>query len=412
MAIINHIFGKSPSDNIIQSLGNILLSGVENEGSKKLYFNILLNLLRERKTVILVNGTLSAEQHSTFSRFVTTNIAGRSLYDLNLSGRSDSLDILSAFQTSELKAEFIVSMLASNASLSDHLKLTAQRFYLYAISAMEEARKPYRLKDLAMMDPDTVTGMVTSSSISTLEKNRRLRFLGDASTYSTFLDIESLMVKLESSGLLDLFSGDLQVRDMLNDGNVVMLSGMLSDDHAKKELMFNSLFCALTNCLEIFKASSRVVFMIKDADFIAGDYIRNTLEFNFSYQFASCIFVDDITRYIAKNGNAILDAVKSFLVFNQGSYENAAFWSAFFGSRDVQEKSYSYTRKKSWNPFANMMDNGGVIASPRKYNSTTVSYQKVNKPIYRPEVFQELKPDEAMCYLREPLQRKRARIEE
>jgi hypothetical protein len=277
---------------------------------------------------------------------------------------------------------------------------------------MEEARKPYRLKDLAMMDPDTVTGMVTSSSISTLEKNRRLRFLGDASTYSTFLDIESLMVKLESSGLLDLFSGDLQVRDMLNDGNVVMLSGMLSDDHAKKELMFNSLFCALTNCLEIFKASSRVVFMIKDADFIAGDYIRNTLEFNFSYQFASCIFVDDITRYIAKNGNAILDAVKSFLVFNQGSYENAAFWSAFFGSRDVQEKSYSYTRKKSWNPFANMMDNGGVIASPRKYNSTTVSYQKVNKPIYRPEVFQELKPDEAMCYLREPLQRKRARIEE
>lgn len=168
----------------------------------------------------------------------------------------------------------------------------------------------------------------------------------------------------------------------------------------------------MSKCLEKYRRLSRVTFLIKNADFISGDHIKNTLEYNFSYYYASYIFVDDITRYIAKNGNSVLDDSKSFLVFNQGSDENAVFWSAFFGSRDVQEKSFSYTKKKSWNPFADMMDNGGVIASPRKYNSTTTSFQKVNKPIYRPEVFRELKPNEVMSYLREPLMRRKSRIEE
>lgn len=412
MAILNRLFDRSPSEDISASLGNVLISGVENTGSKKLYQNMLMDLLRAKKTVILVNGALSHEDYKKNLKFIQPHMVGRYGYDLNLSEPSDTFDIMSAFQTSEQKADFAITLMSMIADIPDLLKTKAQRFFFYAISALELKGDKCKIKDLSTMDIEYVTDLVSSSSLPELEKKRRIRFLCDATTYSSYLDIESCMVKLESIGLLEMLSGDLSIKEMLRDGNVVMLNGMISDDFKQKELLFNAIFFALSKCLERYRSMSRVAFLIKDADFIAGDFIKNTLEFNTSYNFTSYIFVDDITRYIARNGNPVLDASKSFLVLNQGSDENAAFWSAFFGSRDVQEKSFSYTKKKSWNHFANMADNGGVIASPRRYNTTTTNFQKVNKPIYRPEVFRELKPDEVMIYLRDPLIRRKTRIED
>lgn len=412
MAILQWIFERNPAEDVTKSLGNMMISGVENEGSRKLYFNILMDLLHEKKTLILVNGALSSEQHKDIAKFVRPHMVGRYAYDLNLSGTSDGIDILSAFHTPEQKADYVVLLLSMVSEMPDLLKNKAQRFYLYAISTLDAMGKKYTLKDLSMMDIEYVSDLVSSSALPELEKNRRLRFLSDTGMYSSYMDIESCMVMLESSGLLEVLSGEGNVKDLLRDGNVVMLSGLISDDFRKKELLFNALFYAMSKFLEKFRSMSRVAFLIKDADFISGDHIRNTLAYNLSYHYAAYLFVDDVTRYIAKNGNGILDDTKSFLVLNQGSDENAAFWSAFFGSRDVQEKSFSYTKKKSWNPFASMMDSGGVIASPRKYDSMTQSFQKVNKPIYRPEVFRELRPNEVMCYLREPLMRRKAKIEE
>ena len=411
MAILNRMFDRAPGEDVTGSLGNLMVSGVENEGSKRLYFNLLMDLLREGKALILVNGALSAEKHDALLRFIRPHMVGRFAYDLNLSGVSDPVDIFSAFRTSEQKADFVVALLSMVSALPDLLKNKIQRFYLYAITALDAMGRTYTLKDVSMMDIESVSDLISASPLPDLEKNRRLRFLSDTGMYSSYPDIESCMVRLESDGVLDLLSGTLDLREMLREGNVVMLNGMMSDEFRKKELLFNALFYAMSKFLEAYRSMSRVAFLIKDADFISGDHMKTTLAYNFSYPFATYLFVEDITRYIAKNGNTLLDGTKSFVVLNQGSDGNAAFWSDFFGSRDVQEKNYSYTSKKSWNPFASMMDNGGVIASPRKYKTATVGFQKVNKPIYRPEVFRELKPDEAMCYLREPLMRRKSKIE-
>lgn len=412
MSILKHVFEIRETDDITKRLGNMIVSGTDNEGSKKLYFNMLLNLLRERKTVVLVNGSLSGEKHKTLINYVRPLLAGRVLYDLNLSAGSDTVDILSAFQTSDQKADFIVSLLSQSSDRSDLLKNKARRFFLCAISAMDAMRTPYNLRDLSVLDLESVSALVAASPLPEPVKNRHLRFLEDAGTYSSFLDLESAMIQLESWGLTRVMSGTLSIKKMLSDGNVMMISGLLSDDFRAKEALFNALFYALTKFLERERSASKIAFLIKKSDFISGDNIKNTLEYNLSYPFASYIFVEDITKYIAKNGNPVLDLTKAFLVLNQGSGENAAFWSAFFGSRDTQEKSYSFTSKKSWNPFANMMDNGGVVSTSRKYNSATTSLHKVNKPIYRPEVFTELQPSEAMLYLREPLMRRKVRIEE
>ena len=411
MAILNTIFQKPNSDNLVKSLGNMIVSGVENEGSRKLYFNIISTLLMAKQTIVIANGGLSAEQYSGLQRLVNPHMVGRRAYNFSYATGADSFDALAAFATAEEKAEFIVALLAMVFDLPEVLKNKAQRFYFYAMSTLDELGRAYKLSDVAVMDVDCVCDLVNIAPLPTAEKNRRLRFLSDTSMYSSYLDIETCIVKLEGYKLIDILSGADTISTVLAGGNVIMLNGFLSDDYKKKELLFNALFYILSKCLESTCGRRTINLVLKDADFVCADYVETILEYNESYSFATYVFVDDVSRYIAKNGNAMLDLIKSAVIFNQGSDENANFWSAYFGSRDVQERSHSYTKRKSLNPFATMWDNGGVISSPRKYNSSTQSLQKVNKPIYRPEVFRELRPDEAMCYLREPLMRRKTRIE-
>ena len=125
---------------------------------------------------------------------------------------------------------------------------------------------------------------------------------------------------------------------------------------------------------------------------------------------ASYFFIEDVSNFINNIGNKFLDDIMSCIVFLQGSDDNAQFWSNYFGNKDLLERNYSYTKKKGWNPFSSVIDSGGVVASNRKYNSYTQSFQKVNKPLYRKEVFRELRNDEAMIYLNKPLKRKKIKI--
>lgn len=412
MPILNTMFEKPHTDDLVKSLGNMIVSGVWDEGSRKLYFNILSTLLAGKKTVILVDGGLSETQHASLHRMIEPHMVGRRLYDFGCFDGASRVDALSAFDSTEEKAEFFEKVLSMSSGMPEMLRNRAERFYRCAMLALDSLGRTYTLDELCGMDVDAVVELVHTAPLPEREKEKSIRFLTDAGMYSAYTDIETCLTKPENSKLFRMFSGDTKVSDILRDGNVILFSAFLSEDFKKNELLLNTLFYMLGKRLEKVCAGSRVNFLIKSADYISGDYIKRTLAYNASYHHAACLFVEDITRYIAKNGNDVLDRVKSAVVFNQGSDENAKFWSAFFGSRDMNEKSFSYTKKKSLNPFASSWDSGGVVSAPRKYNSTTVNIQKVNKPIYRPEVFQELRLNEAMCYLRQPLMRRKTRIEE
>lgn len=411
MGILNRLFERPMEDNVTRTLGNVLLSGVENDGSRRSYFNLLMDSLKERKTIIIVNGLLSSDEHARLDKFVKPHMDARRHFDFTMDKRDSIFNVLSAFENSDQKAEFLVSVLSMCVTLPDLLKTKVYRYYQYVFNLLDLKGTRYTLKDISLIDVDSAIRLVEESSLSDIEKNRYLRFLGDSSTYSSYLDIESAMISLEGTGLIEMLSGSSTVSDLLAKGNVISLSGMIGDDERRKETLTNVLLSVFCKCLEKHKCSENVMFLIKDADYIDKKLYLDILDFNSSYNCAAYVFSEDISRFITKNGNVILDGFKSFVICSQGSDENAVFWSNFFGSRDVQEKNYSYTKKKGWNPLANIMDGGGVIASPRKYNSVTTSLQKVNKPIYRPEVFRELKSDEAMIYLRDPLMRRKVRIE-
>lgn len=409
MNIICKLFERPETDNIAKSLGNMMISGAENFGYTSTYHDLLEYQLTKNRTLLIFQDALTAEKYLQTKSLVAS--FGKKIFEIGLTTTTEGIDILTSFRSPEEKATFIVTLFGYISDIGESLKNKAYRFYYYAIDTFDCLGKAYKLDDLAKIDIDYVIDAINTSTLDASEKSRRIRFLSDSSTYSAFLDLESYMIQLESSGVCKVLSGEKSCSDAFDGGNVSFIVGYAREDKKKRELLLNAVLYAVNSCVESSSAVHPLSIILNNMDFMQDEVTKSLMDYNLSSDCVVYLMMEDISKYIEKNGNELLEKVKSFLVFTQGSDSNASFWSAFFGSRDVQERSFSYTKKKSWNPFANMWDSGGVIASPKKYNSTTTNVQKVNKPIYRPEIFRELRSEEVMCYLREPLLRRKSRIE-
>ena len=409
MNIICKLFEQAEGDHIAKSLGNMMISGIENAGRIAAYKDLIKLQLNQNRTLIIFQNAITVEKHSQTRALIAS--FGKKIYDFSLSATDNKVDILTAFHSSEDKATFIVKLFGYVAEISEALRNKAYRFYYYAIDTFDKLGRSYTLSDLAKIDLEYVIDAVNMSSLDDLEKKRRLRFLSDATTHADFLDLEAYIIQLESFGICRVLSGDEDCREVFSSGNVSIISGYASEDKKKRELLLNAVMYAVNSCAERSTGTHPMSIILNNMDFMQDEVAKALMEYNFDIDCAVYVLTEDISKYIEKNGNGLLEKTKSFLVFTQGSDDNASFWSAFFGNRDVQERSFSYTKRKSWNPFANMWDRGGVIATPRKHNSTITNVQKVNQPIYRPEIFRELRPEEVMCYLREPLLRRKSRIE-
>lgn len=408
MDIICRLFNRPESDNIAQTLGNMMLSGTESSGYSLVYKDLVAHQLNRNRTLVVFQDAVTEDKLSQLKAMVVS--FGKKIYDISLSSAVSDLDILTAFGCPEDKAMFIVNLFDNVADISDTLRNKAYRIYYYAIDAFDNLDKRYNLKELAKIDPDYIISAVNASSLDAFEKGRRLRFLSDAKTYSDFLDIEAYMMQLESSGVCGVLSGDKSCADIFTDGNTVILSGYAREDKKRRELLLNAMLYAVNACAE--RVSLHPLSIILDnVGFMHYDVAKALLGYNAECDCVVYVLMKDISEYVRKNGNELIEKIKSFLIFNQGSDANATFWSLFFGSKDVQERSYSYTKRKSLNPFANVFDNGGVVANPRKYSSATTEIHKVNKPIYSSEIFRELRSEDVMCYLREPFFRRKSRIE-
>ena len=412
MSILHKVFEKQPDDALISSLGNVTISGVDCPEIKILYFNHLSHLMKNKTTTILVNGRMSVEEHMKLRTFLLPFEADRKVYEFGISCPGTQVDILSSFGSGERKADFVTEILSIVLDLSPEKKASVHMFYRHVILALEEKAAPYSLRDLSLIDEPQAMALIDGSSFSAYEKSFFNTFLEDPKGYlDVALKIRSGWSMLSSLGIVGLFSGTEPIGSVLKRGNVLLLNGMTSDDERNKKLLFNVFLYTLTKCLEAHAAADSVAIVIKKADLISGEYFEDILDLNESYRFAVYFYAENIVKFIQKNGSAAVDKSKAFLVFNQGNREEAEFWSGFFGSRDVPEPSYSYTKKKSLLSLPGVLD-GGVVASPGKFNSTTLNVQKVYKPLYRPEEFTQLRNNEVMIYLRTPLRRGKRRIEE
>ena len=241
MSIIHNLFGKNPSDNIIKSLGNVIISGVENDGARLLYNDFLKETLTKRQTFMLINGAISKDEYGLLIDTVRPFMIGRCAYDFSFNDSSDTFDVFSVFDSAEEKAELIILALDSVLKMPDTLKVKAQRFYYYVIDILDEAGKPYKFADILKIDNEYILSILDSLSLDEFEKSRRKRFLSDSSMYSAFIDIETAAIQIEAYGLAKMFSGSDSVKDVLKSGNIILISAFITEDFKKKELFLKYL---------------------------------------------------------------------------------------------------------------------------------------------------------------------------
>jgi len=410
MNFINYLFDKSEYEDIANSLGNMILSGVRNEGVDKTEKELVRSILNHNRTLVFFNNCISREGHDELCSFFSA-YPSKKVFDLSLTKKENCLNILEAFDSANDKSNFLMQLITMVSDVSDAIKSKIRRIFYYAMDALDKLGRKYKLNDLTKLDLDYIIEITNEAEIEDLEKRRRLRLLSDATTYSVFFELEDCWDSLNILGFDEAFSGDLSPKEILNHGNIVLINGFAHEEKKSRETYLNAFMLVYKSIVESVVSSAGLSTILKNSDFISIELLGQLFELGNSINSKVYMFVEDISQFIMKYGNAILDDTKSFMVFTQGSESNAGFWSGFFGSRDMQERSYSFTKKKSWNPFASSWDSGGVVASPRKYSSTTQNIQTVNKPIYRPEIFRELRPNDVMIYLREPLIRRKSRIE-
>lgn len=408
-SIIYNLFATPESESPARSMRNMMISGAEDDGFLLTYADMLKLQLNKNRTLIMIRDSVTAVKHSRARGLIIPY--GRRFYEINLTPTGGDIDVLSAFGTAAKKAKFIETLFTYVCELSPLLRNRVYTFYYYAIDTFDRLGTPYSLADLMAIDIELVIDAVNMSTLGPVDKGRRLRFLEDDKMYESFAEFDSYIIQLESAGIVRVLSGEKTCADVLGGGSVCVVTGFAGEDKGTREILLNAMLYALNAYIERSARSHPVSVVLDGMDCLKGDLAKTLLEYNDGMDCVTYALVNDISKYVMTYGNELLEHVNSFLVFNQGSTANAEFWSGFFGSREVQESHIGFGVKKGgFGPFGGPWG-VGVVPAPHKKGDMHIGFQKVNKPIYPPATFQELRPYQVMCYRRVPLLRKKERIE-
>ena len=409
MAIVRGLFEKNTSDDLIKALGNMIISGIEKKSGRLVFYDLLSDHIDRGKMLILSNGFIAKDESTRLIDYSIDRVGASHVLAFCSNGSGESFDALSAFDTREEKADFIEMLFRLVSEIAPELQPRIRRFYSYVMLILE-SEGSYTLQDVFSMDVDEASERTDGLAVEASEKRKMKRFMDDESMYSSFMNIENMITKLEDWGIVRFLSGEKKAGDVFQRGNIIIFHGDNTEDEAKRNCFMNSLLYLAEKYVMNKCVDGAVVFFNQNLDFMDRELMERMVQLNNDYQIASYHFIEDISRLIRNIGNSFLDHIKSCMVFRQGADENAEFWSLYFGQRDMYERHYSLTRKKGWNPFSNIMKDGGVVPSGRKVNSYTQTFQKAHNPIYKIEVFRELKEFEVMVYLNEPLMRRKCKV--
>lgn len=407
MNLIRSLFDQTESSDLSFELGNMIVSGVDHAGTDKVFREVLNLCLDERKTVIFLNGKTSDESYRRTVDYIDACIGTEYTYVFSYGAESNRVDILSAFSSANEKGEFLANLIRRSSRVSDTQYAFIKRFYTLVFRILDAADEVYKLDRLVYFDPDYLLSRLESCSMTEMEKVRQERFLKDRKTREAFLELDTYMADLEDKGLLELFSGDLLMDDVLADGNVVFIRVGLREDTEKGNLLLNVLLDAIEKKLERTTGESDLVFLSRNADQVSGDLYEKAFTFNESYRCSSYLFLEDIAGFVEKSGDSIFSQVKSCIVMQQLSPKCAEFWASFFG--DTWKPNQIAGTGRSFFP---VLGAGGVVDSTKHHGFGGDGIKVEKTLMYEPGAFQKLRENEAFIYLRGPrVQRRKKYLE-
>lgn len=397
-------YSQTQLKTINELLGNICLTGVPNQGFTHTMQTFLTYALQKKqKTIIFTNknSTLFTNfqqyrQQQQQQNFQVTHI------DFSDIANSDSLNPFISFSPTD-KKDLILEMFSQYKKLNEADVVKLERYVLYILRIFTHHHIPITLDHMIDYDIDALLDLVEASTFRDAEKRRMTRFFNEM--YSQYLVLESYLDLLNVHGLGDILTGEQSMETLLQQQNALLFTL----DQQQKQQLSNVMLKLMSSVWQKTiptDANENYWVFIDGIQWEDMQDLHKFLRMSLTHPINCVYTVEDIAALSSKYGNSFVEHTSSFFVFTQNSYENCNYWSQFFGTYEQMEMNYTYTPTKKI-PF----QLSPAVGKRPKQQQTSMSTNRVQKPLYKPEVFQRLKDNEAIMFLKEVNRRKKLTIQ-
>lgn len=331
------IFGLSQKRSAIE-LNNGIIAGVACEGRENLIDCLLYDAVNSGKPVIYVCNRVNNQLSGRFAIKIEQGALGNQQVIVDINKKNAGINLFKGMALDVL-ADCLVEMMAEYIVLDDPMKdFTAiwfdKIFELLKMSIPKEKFKLDNLKgytfDWAEKKYDSLyhTGLIDSNKY-TLLVNELRRISGVYQ--SQMLKFTTFAKKIDSNGLVGLFSGKVSIKDIY-DRNMVLLIN-LNDGVSKKES--DAFFRFLLKRLVIEEASNMksAVCMIEDVNVKkSADLFLSLLSSSFSKGgLGEVYFTERNITWWSENTSNVAEHPASycnaFFVFKQNVNTDLKYWS-------------------------------------------------------------------------------------
>ncbi|UOE53486.1 hypothetical protein [Cytobacillus oceanisediminis] len=383
-------------ENTNKLIGNVLMSGVPNEGQAVFIKNLLLQSLMENKSIVIFTNKDSLLNNS-LTTFQQEMKGQKKIWNLDFSNfsKSDTINPFSNLAVTEIK-DLIIDILKQQRPMNETESINIGRYVNMIIKALMSSNQSIKLNELIDYgDHRVAANLIMESGLPEGERQRTQRFIKSFEfvvLYETYFDL------INEKGLGDIFSGEENIEDILNSGNILVITVEQSINKESSEATIQLLMKLLLKNFSNRKIDDGALFVFDGIRMQNMDLFNNILQLNQTNNVSSVFTVEDVSEQIKLSGNQFIDKCKTFAIFTQSSNANCQYWSDFCGYHESTQVSWGYS------PSSNETGKGkggfgsqGVVER-QEYRATNMGTSKQLKPIYRPEVFRGLKDKELILF--------------
>ncbi|MEY8189903.1 hypothetical protein AB4X15_09635 [Peribacillus simplex] len=394
-SILNNITGANYNPSVVdisKTLGNVLLSGGNGKGQVTFLQNALYQSLIKQNIPILIitNKQSSFSQNVDYHKFCNLLNNNKQIWNFDLTNQenTDSLNPFKEMNYVDSK-DFIMDLFSQFSELDKEQYLRFSR-YISSIFKLVDDKNKLNFNNLLDYEVNLLKVMVNKKVLPDNEKNRILRYLDTA--YDDFIMIETYFDLFIQSGISNMLSGEKSIADIMNNEEVAVFKLDQYNSKKSSDTILKAILKLILKSIPAVNTFKGALIILEDIRFEEINDLCSLLKLDKSYQINTVFTVDDVPTLIRENGNSIIDSCDTCVVFNQNSNENCIYWSDYFGSYNSFDRSYSYS-----------MDSSDLVI-----DGMTTRNQV--KPIYRPEVFRNLKENEAIVYVKSLKKRRKIKF--
>lgn len=381
-------------ENSNKLLGNVLMSGTPNEGQAVFIKNMLLQSHMENKSIVIFTNK-DSPLNNNLNAFQQEMTGQKKIWNLDFSdfSKSDAINPFVRLAATDAK-DFIMDLLKQHRPMNEMESINIGRYVNMVVKALLSSNQPIKLNELIHYGEQHVAEkLIIESGLSEGEMRRIQRFITSFEyvvLYETYFDL------IYENGLGDIFSGEENIQEIINGGNILVITVEQSIRKESSEATIQLLLKLLLKNINDIQLEEGALVVFDGIRIQNMDLLNNILQLNQNKNISSVFTAEDISEQIKLGGNQFIDKCKTFAIFTQSSNANCQYWSDFCGYQESTQVSWGYSTNQTGNIRGGFGSQG--VVERQDYRVTGMNMSKQLKPIYRPEVFRALKEKELILF--------------